>query len=85
MITCAVFLLSTLTAFTVFKLKASQVKTSYKIPFYPLPPVLFSLGNLILIIYLTLESWQNTIWGLGISLSGIPIYFLFKKKILKTP
>ena len=85
MITCAVFLLSTLTALTVFKLKASQIKTSYKIPFYPLPPVLFSLGNLILIIYLTLESWQNTIWGLGISISGIPIYFLFKKKIIETP
>ncbi len=83
MITCAVFLLSTLTAFTVFKFKTSLPPSSYKIPFYPIPPLLFSLGNLILIVYLTLESWENTIWGLGISLSGIPVYFLFQKNILK--
>ena len=79
MITCAVFLLSTITALTVFKLNKKQADVSYKIPLYPLPPILFSIGNLILIFYLTYESWENTIWGLGISLSGIPIYFLFKK------
>jgi len=79
MITCAVFLLSTITALTVFKLNKKEAEISYKIPFHPFPPILFSIGNLVLIFYLTYESWENTIWGLGISLSGIPFYFLFKK------
>ena len=79
MITCAVFLLSTLTALSVFKLKRNHPELAYKLPLYPFPPLLFASGNLVLIIYLTYNSWQNTVWGLGLSLSGIPVYFLFRK------
>ena len=79
MITCAVFLLSTITSLTVFQFKKKYPDSSYNLPFYPIPPILFSLGNLVLIIYLTITSPENTFWGLTISLSGIPVYFLFIK------
>ncbi len=80
MITCAVLVLSILTALTPFFLKRKGLNSDYKIPLYPLTPILFAVGNLIVIINLAVNYPSNAFWGIGITLTGIPAYYLFNRK-----
>jgi APA family basic amino acid/polyamine antiporter len=80
MITVAVMMLSILTAITPFFLKRKGFVSNYKIPFYPFTPIFFSLGNTIVIIYLSYMYPENAINGIALTLFGIPVYYIFRRK-----
>ncbi|MDX1958193.1 MAG: amino acid permease [Leptospiraceae bacterium] len=80
MITCSVFILSTITAFTPFILKIKGYTSSYKIPLFPFTPIFFILGNILLIIYLAYTYPEKATMGIFLTLLGIPVYFIFKNK-----
>ncbi len=82
-ITCAILFLSSLTAFIPFILdKTHKEKTDYKIPLFPLPPILYILANITLMILLAKDTPMNAIKGIGITLSAIPVYYLFRKSFV---
>lgn len=83
-ITCAILFLSSLTAFIPFVLKQEyKEKSDYKIPLYPLPPLLYITANAVLISILAYEQPYNAIKGIGITLLAIPVYFLFSHTFKK--
>jgi amino acid transporter len=83
-ITCAILFLSSLTAFIPFILKKEfKDQTTYKIPFFPIPPLLYIVANLFLISILAYSTPWNAVKGIGITLLSIPVYFLFKNTFIK--
>jgi basic amino acid/polyamine antiporter, APA family len=83
MITCAIFLLSAITVLTVFKFKKTNPEKGYQIPFFPILPILFCLGNFIFVVYLTIQSPKDSLFGILITLAGLPFFYLFKSKFKK--
>ncbi len=83
-ITCAILFLSSLTAFIPFILKKEfKSESDYKIPLFPLPPILYITANIILISILAYEQPGNAIKGIGITLMAIPVYFVFRNSFKK--
>ncbi|NQW41893.1 MAG: amino acid permease [Bacteroidetes bacterium] len=64
----------------ILRRKSKEVNTNFKVPFYPILPILFSLFSLILVVNSIIESPSKSAIGLGLVLLGLPIYFLLKKK-----
>ena len=85
-ITSMGFLLSiftTLTAISVIilRLKDSKVDRPWKVPFYPIPPILYSLFNFWIIYYIIVNRPESAITGIVFLFLGvITFYFLNKKK-----
>jgi len=79
-ITAAILLLSALTAFSVFVFERRGLESRYKIPFHPFTPLLYIGGCLYLVYHLSIENPSQAGFGILILLTGIPVYFLFKKK-----
>ncbi|PJE04208.1 MAG: amino acid permease [Leptospira sp.] len=82
MITCAILILSALTAFSVFIFEKRGHKSKYQIPFYPITPVVYILGCIFLVIYLALQNPLEAFSGMSILLTSIPVYLIFRKKFL---
>ncbi len=80
MITCAVLALSIITALTPFYLMKKGMISDYKIPLFPFTPILFAAGNAVVIFNLAVNFPTNAMWGIGITLTGIPAYYLFNRK-----
>ncbi len=78
--TCSILLLSILTTLipVYLHLKKEIPNTTYKIPFYPFPPLIYAVGTLILLIYFAVLSPENALSGIFITLLGIPTYYLFQ-------
>jgi len=55
-------------------------KSKLKLPGYPVAPAIFILANLTILILAYFERpWESTI-AILTALSGIPVYYWFKKK-----
>lgn len=60
----------------VLRKKRPDLKTSFRIPFGPVVPILAVIVSIWL---LTQSSMDKILWGLGGLILGVPIYFLMKK------
>ncbi len=68
--------------FGIFRLrkKIPADKRPYKVPLYPLIPMVGILGG-IYILYSTIVSAPlNSIIGIGIAVAGLPIFYYLKRK-----
>ncbi|MCB1141056.1 MAG: amino acid permease [Leptospiraceae bacterium] len=83
LITCAVFLLSAITVLTVFRLEKKGKSIRYKIPLFPYLPLVFSMGNLAFVVYLTITAPERSLGGILLTLAGLPVYYLIRKKLPK--
>jgi len=57
-----------------------EMERPYKTPGYPYIPMIFIIFSVFLTINTILEAPRDAIVGLGIILSGLPLYFYWKKK-----
>lgn len=85
LITYVSFTLNLFTFLTVFgifilRYKHRHVKTSYKIPLYPLPPVLFLIIILWILYNIIRERPEESAYGLLTVVAGLIIYFLTNRK-----
>lgn len=53
---------------------------SYKVPLYPVVPIIGIVGGLYILISTIASSPVNSLIGIGITLAGLPIYYYLKKK-----
>ncbi len=67
------FLLSTLSLF-VFRKRFPQPTQAFRVPLYPLPPVLFSLACLYMLYASLRHTGAGALWGIGVLLLGIPLF-----------
>ncbi|MDD3876357.1 MAG: APC family permease [Bacteroidales bacterium] len=71
-------LLITLSVF-VFRYKKQHIKGSYKIPFFPLPPLLFFLACSYMLYSSLAYTGTGALLGVGILAAGIPVWLLSQK------
>lgn len=71
--------------FGVFILRKKHPKNSgsYKVPLYPITPIIGIIGGLYILISTIIDSPVNSFVGIGITLIGLPVYFYLKKKNIK--
>ncbi|OFI07658.1 serine/threonine exchanger SteT [Clostridium acetireducens DSM 10703] len=71
-----------MTFFSVFILRKKQpnLHRPYKVPFYPIVPVIAILGGLYIIMNTLITQPINAFLGIGITIIGLPIYIIRKNK-----
>ncbi|MFP5386552.1 MAG: APC family permease [Bacteriovoracia bacterium] len=69
----------------VMRKKRPDAPRSYRTIGYPLVPLLFILVATLLLINTIFESPRESLIGLAFILSGVPVYFIFKKLNVKLP
>jgi basic amino acid/polyamine antiporter, APA family len=68
---------SMLTVFGIFFLRKKSTTTDhFKIPLYPLPPVIFILCTSWMIYYVAVEDFKIIIYSLGTMIPGLVLYFM---------
>ena len=72
------YIVTTLALFRFRKLKIGQ--EGYRIPFYPLLPLIYLIGLIVLVSLRLFYQFNLSIQDLSFVLTGVPIYFLFFKQ-----
>lgn len=71
MCVCGIFMLRS---------KYKELERSYKVPLYPVVPLIGIIGGLYILVSTFITDYLNAIYGIGITLIGLPIYFYISKK-----
>lgn len=64
----------------ILRKKYSQEKGLYKVPFYPITPIVGIVGGAYILISTVIDNPVNSFIGIGITLLGLPVYFYNMKK-----
>lgn len=64
----------------IMRIKRPDLKGEYKVPLYPIVPVIGIAGSTYIIISTILSSPLYSCVGIGLTLIGLPVYFHLKKK-----
>jgi basic amino acid/polyamine antiporter, APA family len=64
----------------ILRRKSKEPNPNFKVPFYPILPIAFSMFSLILVVNSIIESPSKSAIGLGLVLLGLPIFYFLKKK-----
>ncbi|MEC2055710.1 amino acid permease [Peribacillus psychrosaccharolyticus] len=77
----SVFSFYGLAFFAVFILRKKQpdVKT-YKVPFYPLTPIIAVIGTIYLVVNTVMDKPADALLSIGIGIIGLPLYWVLTKK-----
>ncbi len=62
------------------RIKKENIKQSYKLWAYPIPPIIFLTLNIYIIIFLFIEKTQESILSLSTMLLGLLIFWLYNQK-----
>ncbi len=71
-------LLTTLSLF-VFRFRNETPPSAYRIPFYPLPPILFLLASGYMLYSSLIYTGKGALVGMAILLAGLPVWFFISK------
>ncbi len=74
-----VFILLTTISLFVFRFRKEGSSGSYRVPLYPLPPLLFLAASLYMLYSSLTYTGTGAMVGAGILLAGVPVYFLARK------
>jgi APA family basic amino acid/polyamine antiporter len=66
-------------ALFVFRVRRPELSRPYRVPGYPVVPAIFLLASILLLGNTLVTSPLESVIGLGFILSGVPVYFLFKR------
>jgi APA family basic amino acid/polyamine antiporter len=72
----------TLGVFGVFLMRRRGLsrRKNYRVPLYPVTPVIGIAGSLFILGSTVIDQPWQSLLGLGVTLLGLPVYFLLKKK-----
>ena len=62
----------------VLRHKYPDLKRPYSCPFYPIPPILFVLATLWIVLNTIVADFKHAMTGLALMLLGVPLYLLFR-------
>lgn len=74
----AIFTALAVGAVMVLRYRNPQLARPYKVPFYPLVPILFTMVSVMIVIYTVMERPTESAWAVTTVLTGIPLYFLWR-------
>lgn len=73
----AIVIFSGLATACVFVERArGHVPSGYRIPLYPLPPLIYVAGSIAIAVTVLYSNPWDTVWGIGFIVAGLPIYWL---------
>lgn len=64
----------------IFILRKSHEPSTYRVPLYPVVPLVGVLGGVYVIISTLMTHFGSSVLGIGITLIGLPVYYIIKKK-----
>ncbi len=78
----AIWIFFTLGVYGIFILrkKIPRNESLYKVPLYPLTPILGILGGVYLLVSTIIDSFQGAILGIALTLIGLPVYYYCRHK-----
>jgi APA family basic amino acid/polyamine antiporter len=75
-----IFFLMTVAGIFILRSKHKDLERPYSVPLYPVIPIVGIGGGVYIIISTILTSTAYALYGIGITLIGIPIYIILKKQ-----
>lgn len=75
-----VFFLMTVVGIFIFRTRFKDIKCEYRVPLYPIVPIIAIVGSLYIMISTLINNTSYAIYGLFITLLGLPVYSYVKKK-----
>jgi len=73
------FFIMTVSGIFILRSKFNHLPRSYKVPLYPLVPLIGIAGGIYIIISTLITDTQYALFGLAITIAGLPVYMLVKK------
>jgi APA family basic amino acid/polyamine antiporter len=64
----------------ILRTKHKHLERPYKVPFYPIVPLIGVIGGIYILISTLMTDTKNALIGLAITLIGLPVYWYIKKK-----
>ncbi len=64
----------------VLRMRQPHIERPYRVPMFPWSPLLFCAAALWIAVSTVAKSPQRSLWGLGLILVGVPIFFLFRHR-----
>jgi len=64
----------------ILRAKHPHLARPYKVPLYPVIPIIGIVGGLFILINTLFTSTSNALYGLGVTLIGLPVYMYLKKR-----
>lgn len=64
----------------ILRTKFKDIERPYSVPLYPVIPLLGIIGGAYVVISTILTNTTNALYGLGIMLTGLPVYLYIKRK-----
>jgi len=64
----------------ILRSKHKDLESSYKVPFYPITPLIGIIGGVFILVSTFITGPTNAIYGIVITLIGLPVYLHIKKK-----
>lgn len=75
-----IFFVMSVAGVFILRKKFTHLKSSYKVPLYPIVPLIGIGGGLYLLINTLITDTSNSLMGIVITLLGLPVYFYVKSK-----
>lgn len=75
-----IFFVMTVAGIFILRKKHKDLERPYSVPLYPIIPLVGIGGGLYIIISTLLTDTTNAIYGIGVTLIGIPVYIYIKKR-----
>ena len=75
-----IFFVMTVAGIFILRTKLKHVERPYKVPLYPIVPFIGIAGGIYILISTLITSTSYALYGIGITLIGLPVYMLIKKK-----
>ncbi len=63
----------------IFRFKKADLNRPVKVPLYPIIPLIFIIISTAFVFSTLIERPEQALWGIGILVLGLPVYFIFKK------
>ena len=73
------FFIMTVSGIFILRSKFNHLPRSYKVPLYPIVPLIGIAGGIYIIISTLITDTQYALFGLAITIAGLPVYMLIKK------
>lgn len=75
-----IFFVMTVAGIFILRKKFKAVEKTYKVPLYPIIPLVGIAGGVYIIISTLITDTSNAVYGIVVTLIGIPVYMYIKKK-----
>ncbi len=75
-----VFFVMTVAGIFILRKSFKNLDRSYSVPFYPIIPAIGIIGGIYVIISTMISSFSSSMFGIGITLMGLPVYLYMKNR-----